>query len=464
MAMDDTGAHAVPTGETLKEAMHFHAIGDLPTAEKRYVQVLSKEYRTTDILPLLAGVVAKRGDLEAALYYWDKLIGIDPRHLSAYIEKAGILRGMKRWAEAIACYEIARSLAPDNALIRNNLAVTMADSGRKDDALLEFGQVLRLQPGNINAFHQARRLSASIVPFWHIAMMNDTPRNDAFEAAICRAIDLRGRQAQILDIGSGSGLLSMMAARAGASNVVTCESVAVIARTAAAIIADNGFGDTIKAVQKPSTALTVGNDINEKADILVSEILSSDLLAEHVLSTFEDAHQRLLKEDAIVIPHRAAAIGCLVASDALADYSHVKTASGFDVSRFNALAPIALPIHGTMTDWTRLSDDFEITAIDLTKKTHEAQLRHVAIPVTQTGTVVGVVQWMHVDMIDEIHFSNHPDEYHDGGWLQVLHPFPAPVHVEAGEELTLILGHDRTSLIVLPKPRKVAAKPAHPQS
>ncbi len=454
MTMNDKGDAAGLVGQSLNEAMHFHAMGDLDRAEKQYVQVLSKEYRTADILPLLASVVAKRGDAEAAIYYWDKLLAIDPRHLTAYLEKANLLRGMDRTAEAITCYEIARTIAPENPLIRNNLAVTMADFGRKDDALMEFSHVLRLQPSNINAYHQMRRLSTSIVPFWHVAMMNDVRRNDAFEAAIIRAIEMRGPQAQILDIGSGSGLLSMMAARAGATNVVTCESVPVIARAAEAIVADNGYSEQVKVVSKPSTGLSVGKEMPAKAEILVSEILSSDLLAEHVLSTFEDAQKRLLTEDAIVIPQRAAAIGCLVASETLTEYSHVTTVSGFNVARFNSLAPMALPIHGTMSDWTRLSDDFEITSVDLTRRSFDADMRQIAIPVTASGTVVGVVQWMHVDLIDDITFTNHPDDYQDGGWLQILHPFPAPITVEAGTTLNLRVGHDKKSLIVLPGPQK----------
>jgi len=41
----------------------------------------------------------------------------------------------------------------------------------------------------------------------------------------------------------------------------------------------------------------VGEDIEARADILISEILSSDLLAEDVLSTFEDAHAGALREE-----------------------------------------------------------------------------------------------------------------------------------------------------------------------
>lgn len=45
-----------------------------------------------------------------------------------------------------------------------------------------------------------------------------------------------------------------------------------------------------------------------------------------------------------------------------------------------------------------------------------------------------------------------PDDQSDGGWLQVLHTFPQPIGVSAGEQLDVMVGHDRTSLIVMPAP------------
>ncbi|WP_298240039.1 tetratricopeptide repeat protein [uncultured Bradyrhizobium sp.] len=444
---------------SLERGMQFHGAGNWERAEQHYLEVLLDDYRSADVLPLLAIVVANRGHIDRAIYYWDTLLSMEPHHLNALAAKGGLLYRTGRLTEALSCFEIAAGLAPDDPLIRNNLAVALADIGRKDEAIIEFGHVLRLQPDNVNAYHQLRRLSSAIVPFWHIAMMNDTRRNDCFERAIRRALAIRGSSAQILDIGTGSGLLSMMAAREGATNIVTCETVPTIARVAREIVADNGYGEQIKVIGRSSTTLSVGEDIPTKADILISEILSSDLLAEDVLSTFEDARRRLIAEDAIVIPKAATAIGCLVASETLAAYSHVKMASGFDVSRFNSLAPLRLPVHGTMTEWTRLSNDFEIASLNLTSAAHEPELQVVSIPVIASGTAVGVVQWMHVDLIDEVVFTNHPDGYHDGGWLQVLHVLPRPMPVEAGSVVDLLLGHDRSTLIVLPAGSAASSQP-----
>jgi type II protein arginine methyltransferase len=436
--------------ESLNLAMRFHASGEIERAEQHYLEVLQHRYRVPDILPLLAGIAALRGDANAAIGYWDDMLCIEPNHLVALLEKGALLLRQGEVNEAISCFEAAAKASPDNPLVLNNLSVALAAADRSHDALAGFRRVVSLQPDSIMPRHQMRRLTSRIVPFWHIPMLNDVRRNDAFEMAIARAIAERGPSVQILDIGAGSGLLSMMAARAGATNVVACETVPVIAETAERIVEQNGLSNRISIVGKMSTDLIVGRDMQERADILVSEILSSDLLAENVLDTFEDAHARLINEGATIIPRAASAIGCLVESDVLSTYSFVDMVSGFDVSEFTRLAANRLPVHGSMTGWRRLSPDIELQTIDLTRPKHAEDVRVVDIPVSADGTAVGIVQWMKIDLADGIEFANHPDDYSDGGWLQVLHPFPQPIKVTAGISLKIIAGHDRSSLILMP--------------
>jgi type II protein arginine methyltransferase len=430
--------------------MRFQEVGDLAEAETRYRMVIEAGYRVADVLPVLAGILAQRGADDAAIATWDQLLQICPAHDVAHHEKGLIYSRMGCLDLAIAALQASCTANPDNPVSANNLAVLLADAGRKHEALDQFRRALELQPGNVHIEHQIRRLCAEMVPFWHIPMLNDTRRNDAFEAAIVAAIETVGPAAQVLDIGTGSGLLSMMAVRAGARSVTACEMVPVIADTARAIIADNGYGNRVTLHTAPSTALAIGEHLAERADILVSEILSSDLLTEKVIDTFEDAHERLLKPDAIVIPRAASAIGCLVESRVLADYVFVNRVSGFDVSRFGALAAQKLPIHGTMTDWKRLSHDIELLRIDLTRKAHPADLKTLGITVVADGIAAGIVQWMQVDLAEGIIFDNHPDGYTDGGWLQVLHTFPEPIPVQAGDRLNIAVGHDRVTLILRP--------------
>lgn len=439
--------------EALNQAMQFHMAGELDLARERYCEVLAHQYRVADILPLLAGIAALRGDVKAAMSWWTDLLLLKPDHVVALLEKGALLLRVGERAEAIACFEMASALSPDNPLALNNLSVALAQADRHHEALNGFRRLARLQPESVMPQHQVRRITSRIVPFWHIPMLNDVRRNDAFEAAIIRAVAECGPNAQVLDIGAGSGLLSMMAARAGARNIVTCEAVPVIAEAAERIIERNGFADRIDVINKISTDLAVGCDLISRADILISEILSSDLLAEDVLSTFEDAHARLIKEDALVIPRAATAVGCLVESDVLEDYCFVNEVSGFDVSEFSKLSTNRLPVHGTMTDWRRLSPDIDLQTIDLTRKRHTEELRQLEIPVMADGVATGIIQWMRIDLADGVEFSNHPKDYCDGGWLQVLHPFPKPIEVRQGSTLSIVAGHDRSSLILMPKPR-----------
>lgn len=440
--------------QVLLEAMRHHGEGRLESAERCYLQVLERQYRVTEILPLLAGIAGTTGRQDVALGYWNDLLDIQPDHLVALLEKGGLLLRSGKTAGAVACFEAALSIFPQHPLALNNLAVALVQAERHQEALQTFRTLSRLQPDNVLVTHQIRRLTARLVPFWHIPMLNDGTRNDAFEAAIVAALSAHDRDAVILDIGSGSGLLAMMAARAGATTVFSCEAVPVIAEAATAIVAANGYGNRVTVINKMSTELVVGQDMPVRADILVSEILSSDLLAEDVLSTFEDAHARLLNEGATVIPRAAMAVGCLVESELLSNYAFVGPVSGFDISGFGPLAALRLPVHGTMTAWNRLSPDIELQRIDLTKPRHTEELRILEMPVTASGRAIGIVQWMRIDLAEGIEFANHPDDYTDGGWLQVLHPFPAPVSVEAGTILNILAGHDRNSLILMPLPPK----------
>ena len=59
---------------SLRSAMDFHSSGDLEHAQLEYTRVLATDYRAADVLPLLAGIVAERGDIDLALYYWNKLL------------------------------------------------------------------------------------------------------------------------------------------------------------------------------------------------------------------------------------------------------------------------------------------------------------------------------------------------------------------------------------------------------
>merc|ERR1719174_1536292 len=68
-------------------------------------------------------------------------------------------------------------------------------------------------------------------------MLNDRPRNSFYRRALARVVPKCGKECSVLDVGAGSGLLSMMAAHLGAPQVVALEANSDLAALATKTIA-----------------------------------------------------------------------------------------------------------------------------------------------------------------------------------------------------------------------------------
>lgn len=152
--------------------------------------------------------------------------------------------------------------------------------------------------------HQLNSVVSMSVERWHFPMINDERRNSAYN----RAIDMCLKGQRVVDIGGGSGLLAMMAARAGAEQVVTVERVGDMAECASRVLESNGFGNKIAVVHGSSLNLKVP-DLGFKGDlrptVVLSEVLDDGLLGEGVIPTVAHARRELAAPNAMVIPAAA---------------------------------------------------------------------------------------------------------------------------------------------------------------
>ena len=102
----------------------------------------------------------------------------------------------------------------------------------------------------------------------------------------------------VLDIGTGSGVLAVAAARAGARRVYAVEA-SDIAEVAERVFEVNGVQDRVTLLPGWSRQI----ELPEQADLLVAEVIGNEPLEEEILETTLDARRRLLKPGARLIPH-----------------------------------------------------------------------------------------------------------------------------------------------------------------
>ncbi|VDP26311.1 unnamed protein product [Soboliphyme baturini] len=92
-------------------------------------------------------------------------------------------------------------------------------------------------------------------------MLHDKDRNVKYMEGLRNVLQRYkslDKPVHVLDIGTGTGLLAMLAARLGADRVTACESFKPAFDVAKEIIRLNGFDDVITVIDKRSTDMTEG--------------------------------------------------------------------------------------------------------------------------------------------------------------------------------------------------------------
>ncbi len=481
---EQTGAkiQAAPTGfnaqQVLQSAMAQHQAGNLQQAETLYKQVLQTAPNQPDALHLLGLIAKQKGDLKTAVTLMRKALNFNPNYVEAYVNLGATLQEQDNLAEAADCYRKALALRPNYAEVHSNLGVVLKaqenlpdaaesfiralelnpnsaetfanldallkEMAAPDEALVYYRKVLAISPTNIAANQGAYLALSRTVPEWHVPMMNEHTRNQAYFDALKAVIK---PDSSVFEIGTGSGLLAMMAAKLGAKQVTTCESVPLIAETAQQIIKDNKFEKTIQVIAKKSTDIEMGKDISAQADILVSEIFSSELLGEYVLPSLEDAKRRLLKPQGKVIPAAGSIMIGLFTGDDIKRNLIVEDSFGFNLQGFNKIVSKKRMIARNDLNIQLLSDGVAAFSFDF-ENDHDfpAQTKSLQIKVKTAGTCYGLVQWMQLDMNGDkkVMFENHPSQTSKvSNWQQCAYLFDAPIEVKVGQMVTINAAHNR---------------------
>ncbi|MGD1848053.1 MAG: tetratricopeptide repeat protein [Salibacteraceae bacterium] len=410
--------------------------GHLETAKSSLRGAIEHDPKMVSAYVNLGYIESEEHHYEEAIKWYELVVEKFPDYQAIY-EKIGMVYHVSgRLGDAETAYKKALQHDPKNVETITLMGNLMRDLGRPQDAIPYFEQALKIDPEAGIAKSNLLNLQNKRIFSWHFSMLADQARNEAFEKAIQGAVT---KDSTVLDIGTGSGLLAMMAARAEAAKVIACEMVPTLAEVATKVIADNGFAERITVLNEKSTALSAEKHLPEKADVLVSEILDVGLLGEGVLPTFRHAIQNLLKPEATIIPQGAALHAVLIESAELAQVNPVRQISGFDLRAFDALRDTTeyQKINLREHQYKTLSDIFLAKDIDFRTpqpvfSIDDPAVTPLEVPITSSGTVHGIAFWFDLQLNDSLSLSSGP-EGGMGHWGQAVYFFKDQPEVVDGE-------------------------------
>lgn len=133
-------------------------------------------------------------------------------------------------------------------------------------------------------------------------MLKDRPRHEAYYNAIMSNKTLF-KNKTVLDVGAGTGILSLFCAKAGAKLVYAVEA-SNLAKVAIEIVEENNLKTIVKVFQTKIEDFQLPSN-SGKIDIIVSEWMGFYLLHEGMLDSILYARDTFLKDDGLMFPQYA---------------------------------------------------------------------------------------------------------------------------------------------------------------
>ncbi len=265
----------------------------------------------------------------------------------------------------------------------------------------------------------------------HRALLGDSVRTNAYASAIARAVRADD---VVLDLGSGSGVLAILAARAGARKVYAIEQ-GHMADVATMVVADNDLRDRIEVLHARSHDV----DLPERATLLLTETLGNLGFDEQILPSILDARKRLLTPEARLIPARIA----LFAVPVDAARAHEREVAfwsahyGIDFSLVrtfaaNQVRTIELAEEAMLAPAAQLVE-VELADVQTPEVTGSARFE-----VRRGGAMHGFGAWFAATLVDGIRVSNEPP-LQTPNWRQAFLPLDDAIVVREGDEITMTI-------------------------
>jgi protein arginine N-methyltransferase 1 len=267
-------------------------------------------------------------------------------------------------------------------------------------------------------------------------MIADRERLDAHARALRRLVT---PASVVIDLGAGTGVMSLLACQAGARRVYAIEpssAVQVLAQAAR----DNGFAERIVILPRRSTEVM----LPERADVIVSDLRG--VLPPHAthFADLADARERLLAPGGRLIPAVDTLWAAVISAPDVFEQRRavwqgaphgldLRSAQPYVDNLMERVRARPEQLLGPPVDWARL---------DYHAPLARAVRGRGTCVVTKAGLAHGLCVWFDAQLVDGVGYSNAPGTPETSIYGQILFPWPEAVTLDAGDHVAFELRAD----------------------
>ena len=270
----------------------------------------------------------------------------------------------------------------------------------------------------------------------HYGYLSDRVKIDRYKAVIDRLVR---PEHTALDLGCGSGVLGLMALRAGARKVYFVEE-GVILEAARQTVINAGFGDQAEFFQTNSFQLT----LPEQVDLVLCDHVGYFGFDYGILDLLADARQRFLKPGGAIVPAefelKLAPIESVESRKIVGQWG-----DGSIDEEFSWLGSAAANTKHSVNLKSKalLANAAALTTLELGTEIPPFLSWTVEFDCARDGTLDGVAGWFDCLLFDDVRMSNAPTVTDAVERPQAFLPLATPVDVRAGERLkvTVMVRH-----------------------
>ena len=281
-------------------------------------------------------------------------------------------------------------------------------------------------------------------------MLEDHIRTEAYFRAIQENKSVFDGKV-VLDVGTGTGILSFFAAQAGAKRVYAVEGSTGMARNAEILVKSNGLSEVIKVI----AGKIEDSELPEKVDVIISEPMGVMLFHERMIESFLFARNKFLKPDRLDLPESLFPGSGTILLAPFTDpsmFADFKTRSkfwksesfyGVDLTSMQSISEEQIfrqPVVGGFDPKSLLIgvEDAAGKRFDFydSQSTDKITLKDIEIPFNfvskYTGIIHGIAGWFNVSFLNEMNLEtgpNHPRTH----WQQCRFFFRKPVAINCGQ-------------------------------